>query len=154
MLGNATFDVGDEQLADEVVPALFARTENNVLVVFPSHHDVVRAHAVAHVIAAQCRRIGESGRGAAFRIRHYIDFGVSIVLPSEGKVFAVGRETSEHLITVNVVGDLVCDTTVDVDAVEIATMGEDYGVAVDGGETEHLCFFLGHRQEAHAQQKN
>ena len=147
LLGQATVDVGDEKLANEVVPTLLARTENDVFVVLPRHDDVVRTHAVADVIAAQSGRVSQAHGCAAFGIRHDVNLCVSIILCGEGQMFAIGRETRKHLIAQRIVGDFVGNAALDVDRVQVSAIAEHHVIAVDGREAQHFGFLLGGQSE-------
>ena len=63
----------------------------------PAHHDVVRAHAVAQVVAAVGGRVGQSDGFAALG-RNQIHFPVAVVFGGEGDALAVRRVPGEHFI--------------------------------------------------------
>ena len=58
-------------------------------------------------------------------------------------MFAVGRETCEHLIAVGVVGDFVGDAALDVDGLKVTAIAEHHVVAVDSWKAQHSGFLLG-----------
>ena len=63
--------------------------ENNQrLGVFPGHHDVVRSHPIGNVVARKRRGRGQALRFAALP-GHHVDFGVAVILRSEGELFAI-----------------------------------------------------------------
>ena len=112
-----------------------ARAEDDVLaVVRPAHDDVVRPHAVGDVVAAERRGVGQP-LGLAALGGHDVDLGVAVVLAGEGELLAVGREAGEHLEAV-VAGQPAGDAARRRDGVQVAGVGEDDAVAVDGGEAQ------------------
>ena len=147
LLGQAAIDVGDEKLPHKVVPALLARTKNNVLVVLPCHNDVVRAHTVADVIAAQGGCVGQACGRATFGVRHDVNLCVSVILARKGQVFAIGRETCEHFIAIGIISKFVGHTAFNVDGIEVTTIGKHHVIAVDGREAQHFGFLLSRQAE-------
>ena len=112
-----------------------ARAEEDVLaVVRPAHDDVVRPHAVGDFVAAERGGVGEPLRHAALG-GHDVDLGVAVVLAGEGDLLAVGREAGEHLEAF-VAGQPAGDAAGGRHGVQVAGVGEDDLVAVDGREAE------------------
>ena len=86
------------ELAEEGVESFLAGTKHDEgLRVFPSHHDVVRAHAIGDIVAAERGGGGEALRRAAFT-RHHIDFGIAVILRGERELRPIGRETREGAV--------------------------------------------------------
>jgi hypothetical protein len=123
------------QLAEEIVVRVHARAENDVFaVVLPAHDDVVRPHAVGDVVAAEGGGEGEALGFTALR-GHDVDLGVAVVLGGERDLFAVGRQAREHFEAF-VRRQPPGDAAVGRDGVQVAGVGEDDLIAVDGGEAE------------------
>ena len=81
----------EEQSAErgEGIPA--GTVDDALAVRGPAHDDVVRAHAVADIVAVHGGCIGNSLRNTALG-RHGVDFGVAVVLSGEGYRLSVRRE--------------------------------------------------------------
>jgi hypothetical protein len=58
-------------------------------------------------------------------------------------MFAIGRETREHLITIGIVGDFVGNAALDVDGIKVTAIAEHHVIAMDSREAQHFGFLLG-----------
>ncbi len=133
-LDRTAVHTGEIKLAEEVVPVDPARAEEDVRIVLPPDHEVVRPHAVGHVVARERGRPGQALRHASLR-RHQVDLGVAVVLAGEGEPLPVGGEARDHLEP-DVAREAAGDAAGRGDRVEIAGVGEDDLVPVDGREPE------------------
>ena len=96
-LGHAAADGGHPKSPLKAVADAVA-IDHSLAVRRPGHHDVVRTHAVAHVVARVGRRVGQSP-GFATLGGDDVDFAVAIVFAGESNGLAVGRETRKDFIT-------------------------------------------------------
>ena len=71
---------------------------------FPGHHDIVRTHAVGHIVATEGRSIGESFRYSALR-GDTVYLGIAVILARECDGSAVRREAGEHFVA-----DVTCQS--------------------------------------------
>ena len=106
----------------------------------PGHDDVVRPHAVGDVVAAQRGGVGQAFGDAAFG-GHDVDFGVAIVLAGKCQGFAIRREAGEHLEAV-VAGELARHAAAGGHGIQIAGIGEDDLIFVNGREAQQAGFIL------------
>ena len=90
-------------------------------------------------VAVKVRRLRHAALGG-----HEVDLGVAVVLAGEGEPLAVGREAGEHLEAV-VAGQPAGDAAGGRHGVQVAGVGEDDLVAVDGGEAQAARFIRGSR---------
>ena len=131
---------GQIELAVEIVPFGHARAEDDLAaVVGPAHDQVVRAHAVGDVVAAEAGRVGQT-LGDAAAGRDEIDLAVAVVLAGEGDRGAVGREPGEGLVAFIVGGQLAGHAPGERHRVEVAGIAEDDGVVRDRREAQDARF--------------
>ena len=105
----------------------------------PAHHDVVRAHAVAQIVATVRSRIGHTQR-LATGCRHDIHLRIAVVLTGERDRPAVRREAREHFVTHvrrQPMGLAACHRHL----VEIAGIGEDDLLSIRSRETHQSRLF-------------
>ena len=154
LLRQAAVDRNREQLTDEIIMRLEPRAEHDrLIVVLPAHDDVVRPHAVGHVVAAEGRGPGQpAGRAAVGR--HDVNLGVAVVLAGEREPFAVGRKPRKHLEPV-VVRDPAGDPPAAGTRYRLPGVGECHPVAVNRGEPQQTGFGGGcSRSERHHDDNN
>ena len=119
----------------------------------PGHHDVVRPHAVAHIVARIGSGVGQTP-GFASVGGNNINLAVAVILAGESNGFAVGRETRKDFIAhvrCQPSGLTACNGC----CVEVAGVGEYDVRAVCGGEAEQPCFVavgFGSRRRAEGEQ--
>ena len=156
LFGQPAFGGHEKEGAVEAVEGPHAGPECDLgLAVLPGHDDVVGAHAVGHVVAAEGCRVRETAGDAAGR-RYEIDLGVAVVLAGEGNGLAVRGEPREHLVP-GVAGHLPRHAAPRGDRVEVSGVREHDVVPVDGGEPEESGFGLGqarHRGRKHQQEQD
>ena len=138
-LRHAARELRQGELALEGVPLGAPRPVHHRPAVAPRHHDVVRPHAVRHVVAFQRGGVGEAPRHAALG-RHHVHLGVAVVLAGEGEGLPVGREAREHLVALGIAGDPPCHAAPGGHREQVAGVAEDDLVAVDGREPEQPRF--------------
>ena len=98
LLGQLRVQAHREERSDERIERLHPRTEDHErLRVLPRHDDVVRAHPIRDIVAAEGRGRGEALRHAAFA-GHHVDLGVAVVLRREGELRAVRRKPRKRAV--------------------------------------------------------
>ena len=117
----------------------------------PGHHDVVRPHTVAQVIATIRRRISDT-QGLATRGGHRVHLRIAIVLAGEGDRLPIRRETREHLVA-HVRRKPAGLATRGRHLVQIPGVREDDLLSVRGGETQQPCLFRHHESGSRGQQR-
>ena len=111
--------------------------DNGLAVGIPAHHDVVRAHPVAEVVAGVGRRVGQAHRRAAGR-GNRVDFRVAVILAREGDRPAVRGEPGEHLVA-DVGGEAHSLAAGERRFVQIPRIGEHDVGTVRGRETQQAA---------------
>src|SRR5262245_66695553 len=97
LLHKSAIGVHVKQLADEIIERDHPRAEEDLLPVGgPANDDVVWAHAIGDVVAAEGGRVGQPHRRPALSW-HAADLRVAVVLAREGDGLAVPDNTGEHV---------------------------------------------------------
>ncbi len=138
--GRSAFARHREQLSYEIVGPALARSVHDGVAVLPGHHDVIRTHAVGHVIPAERGGCGKPFRDTA-RCRHTVNLGIAVVLPGKGNTLPLRRKPCEHLIS-GIGSQPPGYPPGRRDGEQVAGIGEHHLVAIHRREAQQSRFLL------------